>query len=106
VIATLVENCKSSGIEGRCAQHPRAGLSRNASDAAFLCSYAVAGHALLKSVCNDDGRRVVALSVHFSAPVFPGATIRTKIWVEKDPALQRNVEIIVTAVLQFADGPA
>lgn len=45
-----------------------------------LATFGVAGHALLKSVCGYDPARLTAISGRFSAPVFPGETIRTEIW--------------------------
>lgn len=45
-----------------------------------LATMGVAGHALLKAVCGYDPARLTAMSVRFSAPVFPGETIRTEIW--------------------------
>jgi len=45
-----------------------------------LGTFGVVGHALLKSVCNYDPSGFAAMSGRFSAPVFPGETIRTEIW--------------------------
>lgn len=45
-----------------------------------LATMGIAGHALLKAVCGYDPARLTAMSVRFSAPVFPGETIRTEIW--------------------------
>jgi acyl dehydratase len=45
-----------------------------------LATFGVAGHALLKSVCGYDPVRLTAMACRFSAPVFPGETIRTEIW--------------------------
>ena len=45
-----------------------------------LGTFGVVGHAILKSVCDYDPTRVTAMSGRFSAPVFPGETIRTEIW--------------------------
>ena len=45
-----------------------------------LGTFGVVGHALLKSVCNYDPSCFTAMSGRFSAPVFPGETIRTEIW--------------------------
>jgi acyl dehydratase len=45
-----------------------------------LGTFGVVGHALLKSVCDYDPSRLRAMSGRFSAPVFPGETIRTEIW--------------------------
>jgi acyl dehydratase len=45
-----------------------------------LATFGVAGHALLKAVCGYDPARLTAIAGRFSAPVFPGETIRTEIW--------------------------
>ena len=47
-----------------------------------LATFGVAGHALLKSLCGYDPARLTAMACRFSAPVFPGETIRTEIWRE------------------------
>ena len=45
-----------------------------------LCTLGVAGHALLKTVCGYDPARFKAMQLRFSAPVYPGETIRTEMW--------------------------
>ena len=45
-----------------------------------LCTFAVAGRAILRLACDNDPARLKSLNVRFSAPVFPGETIRTEIW--------------------------
>lgn len=45
-----------------------------------LATFGVAGHALLKSLCGYDPARLAAMAGRFSAPVYPGETIRTEIW--------------------------
>lgn len=45
-----------------------------------LCTYAVAGRAVLKACCGNDPARLRRFNVRFSAPVLPGETIRTEIW--------------------------
>jgi len=47
-----------------------------------LCTFGVAGHALLRTLCAYDPTRLKRMQVRFSAPVFPGETIRTEIWRE------------------------
>ena len=47
-----------------------------------LCTYGVAGRAIVKSCCGDDPTRLKGLQVRFSSPVFPGETIRTEMWPE------------------------
>jgi acyl dehydratase len=45
-----------------------------------LCTYAVAGRAILEATCGNDPARLKVLNVRFTAPVFPGETIRTEMW--------------------------
>ena len=45
-----------------------------------LCSLGVAGHAVLKMCCGYDPARFKSLKVRFTAPVYPGETLRTEMW--------------------------
>jgi len=45
-----------------------------------LGSFGVAAHAVLKTFCGYDPHRLVSFAVRFSAPVFPGETLRTEMW--------------------------
>jgi len=45
-----------------------------------LGTFGVSGHALLKTMCGYDPARLTSFSGRFSAPVFPGETIRTEMW--------------------------
>jgi acyl dehydratase len=47
-----------------------------------LCTFGVAGHALLRTLCGYDPTRLRRIEARFSAPVFPGETVRTEIWRE------------------------
>jgi acyl dehydratase len=47
-----------------------------------LATFGVAGHAILKSLCGYHPSRLTAMKGRFSAPVYPGETIRTQIWRE------------------------
>lgn len=47
-----------------------------------LATFGIAGHAILKSLCGYEPERLAAIAGRFSAPVFPGETIRTEIWRE------------------------
>ena len=65
-----------------------------------LCTLGVAGHAILKTCCGYEADRLRALDVRFSAPVFPGETVRTEIWREanaiafRSRVLERNIVVI------------
>lgn len=45
-----------------------------------LATFGVVGRALLKAVCGNDPARFGRMQCRFSAPVYPGETIRTEIW--------------------------
>jgi acyl dehydratase len=45
-----------------------------------LGTFGVAGHAILKTQCSYDPARLAGIAGRFSAPVFPGETIRTEMW--------------------------
>ncbi|MET0547202.1 MAG: MaoC/PaaZ C-terminal domain-containing protein [Caulobacterales bacterium] len=47
-----------------------------------LSTMGLAGRALIHRVCDGDPRRLTGLRVRFTAPVIPGESIRTDIWVE------------------------
>lgn len=53
-----------------------------------LCTYGVACHALLATMCDYDAAAMKSLSLRFSAPVYPGETIRTEIWRDGDKRAQ------------------
>lgn len=47
-----------------------------------LCTFGVVGHALLKTIGNDDPAAMKSIQVRFSSPVYPGETIVTEMWKE------------------------
>ena len=49
-----------------------------------LGTFGVVGHAILRSVCDYDPARLSSIAGRFSAPVYPGDTIRTEIWRDGD----------------------
>ena len=65
-----------------------------------LATYGVAGHALLRTVCGYDPARLKSLNARFTAPVYPGETFRTEIWLDgavasfRTTAIERNVVAI------------
>jgi len=65
-----------------------------------LATYGIAAHALLKMVVDHDSARLRSLEARFSAPVYPGETLRTEIWREgngavfRTKALERDVIVL------------
>lgn len=62
-----------------------------------LCTFGIAGHALVRAVCGYREHRLTSMHARFTAPVFPGETIRTEMWVDGEQvsfratALERQV---------------
>jgi acyl dehydratase len=49
-----------------------------------LCTFGMATHAVLKAFCNYEAERMKAMSVRFTAPLFPGETVRFQLWRRDD----------------------
>jgi acyl dehydratase len=47
-----------------------------------LCTYGTACRAILRGVCDYDAKKIVGFDARFSAPVYPGETIVTDIWID------------------------
>jgi acyl dehydratase len=45
-----------------------------------LCTYGVAGRALVADLGGGDATKVTAITARFTSPVFPGETLTTSIW--------------------------
>lgn len=54
-----------------------------------LCTYGLAGRALLSEWCDHDPRRLRSLFARFSAPVYPGETLQFEMYRESDAVLFR-----------------
>jgi len=49
-----------------------------------LCTYGIACRAILKTICDYDYTLVTGFNVRFTAPVFPGDTITTEMWQDRN----------------------
>lgn len=47
-----------------------------------LCSYGIAGRGLLKLLCGNDPSRLTRMDCRFTAPVYPGDSLRIQVWHE------------------------
>jgi len=54
-----------------------------------LATFGIAGHALLAASGDGDAGALRELNCRFSAPVFPGETLRTDMWIEPTGTLFR-----------------
>ena len=70
-----------------------------------LATFGVAGHALLKTICGYDASKVTAMKGRFSAPVYPGETIRTELWRDGNVVSFRS-SVVERNIVAFNNGRA
>jgi len=74
-----------------------------------LCTLGVAGRAVLDTHCDYDAARFKSLKLRFSAPVFPGETIRTEMWKDgnvvsfRASVVERDVVVLNNGRVEVAD---
>jgi acyl dehydratase len=62
-----------------------------------LANMGVAGHAILKIFCGYDPTKITSIGCRFTAPMFPGETLRTEMWRDghvvsfRSRVVERNV---------------
>lgn len=72
-----------------------------------LCTYGMAGRALARA-CGQDGKRLASIATRFSAPFFPGETLRVDIWRDggrlqfRAWAQERGVAVLNNGVAELA----
>lgn len=71
-----------------------------------MCSYGIAGRAILKLRCGSDATRLRKLDVRFANPVFPGETLRTEVWDVGPGKLAFRVRAIERDVIALNNGYA
>jgi acyl dehydratase len=70
-----------------------------------LCSFGVTGHALLKTLCSWDASRLKEIGCRFSAPVYPGETLRVEMW-QRGQAVQFRTWAVERNVVVLSHGSA
>ncbi len=65
-----------------------------------LCTMALAGRSVLSALSIDDPSRVRRLAVRFSAPLFPGETLTTRVWTTTGGAAFESLNPGGTPVLK------
>lgn len=73
-----------------------------------MSSYGMAGRALIKLLCNNDPHRLRALNLRFAAPMYPGETLRTEVWLEAEGqaafrvrAVERDIIVLNNGYVEF-----
>jgi acyl dehydratase len=68
-----------------------------------LASFGIACHGILKCVCDQDPGKLKAISGRYSAPVFPGETIRTEMWRD-GPVVSFRARVVERDVIALDNG--
>jgi len=69
-----------------------------------LCTFGMGAHALLRECCSYDAGRLCRLSVRFTAPVYPGETLRFQIWKEGGGLLRLRARVALRDVTVLDNG--
>ena len=74
-----------------------------------LATYGMAAHAVLRSELDYDAKRLCALGLRFTSPVYPGETLNVQLWRESERLLRlrarvgaRNVVVLDQGVVEIA----
>jgi acyl dehydratase len=71
-----------------------------------LASYGVACRAVLRQCAGDDPTRLREFELRFSAPVYPGETLRTEIWCDADNMVRFRARVIERDQVVLSHGRA
>jgi len=70
-----------------------------------LCSFGVSGVALLKTLCGWNPARLKEIGCRFSAPVYPGETLRVEMW-QRGEAVQFRTRVVERDLVVLSHGSA
>ena len=69
-----------------------------------LCTYGMAAHAVLRAVTGYDAARIRGLAVRFTAPVYPGETIKFQLWPRDSASFHLRARIDARNVIVLNNG--
>ncbi|OMJ15739.1 Peroxisomal multifunctional enzyme type 2, partial [Smittium culicis] len=79
-----------------------------------LCTLGFSSRHLVNEMAGGDARKLKALKVSFSSPVYPGETIQTNMWIDKSnpnrvlfsaKLIERDIIVIANAFAEFSEPP-
>lgn len=71
-----------------------------------LCTYGMAAHAIVKTLCGYDASRLTRLDTRFSAPVYPGETLAVDMWQGDAGQVRFQARVTERDVVVLSNGMA
>ena len=71
-----------------------------------LCTFGIAGWAVLAGAADGDSRRVRSIQARFIAPVYPGDTLVTELWIERDDVVAFRTRVSEHGTVVLNNGRA
>lgn len=71
-----------------------------------LCTYGVAAHAIVKTLCDYDPARLAYLNTRFSAPVYPGETLVVEMWNSDPGTVHFQAKVAERDIIVLSNGIA
>lgn len=71
-----------------------------------LCTYGVATHAIVKTLCAYDPSRLAYMNTRFSAPVYPGETLVVEMWQGQAGTVQFQAKVAERDIVVLSNGIA
>lgn len=68
-----------------------------------LCTFGMAAHAIVKACCEYDAVRIKSMAVRFTAPVYPGETIKFQLW-RRDQKMHLRARIDARDIVVLNNG--
>jgi acyl dehydratase len=70
-----------------------------------LCTFGVTGWAIVRALADGDGARLKSIGARFSAPVYPGETLRVELW-RGEAGLQFRTRVVERDLVVLSHGTA
>jgi acyl dehydratase len=70
-----------------------------------LATYGLAARVVIETCCGDDPGRLASLYTRFSAPVFPGETLRAEVWLDGE-TVRFRIKVVERDVVAINNGLA
>jgi acyl dehydratase len=58
-----------------------------------LATYGIGGRAILEHICESEPDRLKSFDVRFTAPVYPGETVHTSLWLDENIVSLRSTVV-------------